>query len=659
VSWYPWGDEAFDRARREHKLVLLSVGYSTCHWCHVMEAESFDDPEVAAYLNASFICIKVDREERPDVDAVYMTALLAMKSSGGWPMNMVTDAERRPVFGATYLTKPQLLGVMQQLRSLAETDPARLDDTARQVMGALARDATASKGGVAGPEAIERGARSLARVFDTEAGGFGKSTKFPSPPDLELLLRYHRRTSDADALAMVTYTLEQIANGGIHDQLAGGFHRYATDRHWLVPHFEKMLYDNAQLAVVYLEAAQVTGQLELATIARTTLDYALREMRSPDGAFYSATDADSKAPDGRLSEGYYFTWTPSEIDAVLGPELGAQARAAYGVGGNAQVDGRSVLYLPGKRAPADDIRAPLLAAREKRTSPARDDKVLTAWNALMISALAKAGFAFHDAGYLRAAKLAANVVLLRLTAPDAGLYRSYRAGEARQRATLEDYAYLVAALLDVFAATTEQHYLDEAIRLARETDARFTDTGGAFAATDAGGERLLVRTVPTDDGVLPSGNAVAIDNLLRLAELTGDAAYRGRADRALAALAPELATESRTPALRAVLDRALDTPLEIVIVAPHDVAEAEPLVAEVRSAFLPHASIVIGTQAELAQLAARVPFVEDKIAQGGLPTAYVCERTICKLPTTKPAELSALLAKVTPLLPDRSPAPLR
>ena len=662
VSWYAWGDEPFERAKRERKLVLVSVGYSTCHWCHVMEAESFADPEIAAYLNASFICIKVDREERPDVDAVYMAALLAMKNSGGWPMNVVTDAERRPVFGATYMSKVQLLGVMKQLRGLLDSDPDRLDDTARQLVQHLSREEAAHPG-VPGADAIERGARSLARVFDAEFGGFGKGTKFPSPPDLALLLRYHRRTSDPDALAMVTYTLEKIAAGGIHDHLAGGFHRYATDRKWLIPHFEKMLYDNAQLAVLYLEAAQITGERELATIARTTLDYALRELRTPEGAFISATDADSRGPNGELVEGQFFTWTPAEIDAVLGAEQGPLARAWFAVGGPAAVDGRSVLHTPRPPAEAapqlDTWRTALLAARAHRTAPSRDDKVLTSWNALMISALARAGFALNDAAYVTAASRAADVILRALRAPDGGLYRSYRAGEARQRGTLEDYAYLTAALLDLFNATWEPRFLDEAIRLARETQTRFADDTGAFATTDAGGERLIVRTRPTDDGVLPSGNAVAIDNLLRLAELTGDAAYSARADRAFAALAGVLARESRTPALRAALDRALDTPLEIVIVANGSLAEAEPLLTEVRAAFLPHASIVAGTEAQLAALAARVPFVEGKIAQRGLATAYVCERTICKLPTTTPAELSALLARVTPLLPDRSPAPLR
>ena len=674
VSWYAWGDEPFERARREHKLVLVSVGYSTCHWCHVMEAESFEDEEVAAYMNANFICIKVDREERPDLDAVYMSALLAMKGTGGWPMNVVTDAERRPVFGASYMSKVQLLGVMRQLRGLLDTDPARLDDTARQLVAAMARD-DARPAGVPGPEAIEAGARSLARAFDADAGGFGGGgTKFPSPPDLELLLRYHRRTSDPDALAMVTFTLDRIAAGGIHDHLAGGFHRYATDRQWLVPHFEKMLYDNAQLAVVYLEAAQSSGDLELAAIARTTLDYVLREMTSPEGGFYSATDADSRDPDGRLAEGRFFTWTPAEIEDVLGAETGALVRAWYAVGGTAAVDGRSVLHTPRTLADAaatlnvtpaelgatlEAARARLYDARAKRTPPSRDDKILTAWNGLMISALAKGGFAFKHDAYLLAAARAADLVLARLRAPDGSLLRSWRAGEARQPGTLEDYAFFGAGLLDLFEATWDRKWLEAALALAHQLDERFGDPAGGYFMTAAGGEQLLVRSKPTDDGVQPSANAVAIDLMLRLADLTGDAAWRARADKAFAAFSGILAAQHRTPALDGALDRALDTPLEVVIVAPHDLAEAEPLLAEVRSAYLPDRSLVVTTTAQLPALLTLIPNLDGKAALNGQPTAFVCERTACKQPTSVPAELAAQLAKVKPLFPDRSSRPLR
>jgi len=673
VSWYAWSDEAFDRARREHKLVLVSVGYSTCHWCHVMERESFESEEVAAYVNANFICIKVDREERPDVDAVYMSALLAMKNSGGWPMNMIVDAERRPVFGATYMTRPQLLGLMRQLRELQTTDPDRLEQAAKELVASLARaDAPAS--GMPSADAIERGARSLARAFDPQSGGFGQGTKFPSPPDLELLLRYFRRTNDADALAMVTFTLEKIAAGGIHDHLAGGFHRYATDRNWLVPHFEKMLYDNAQLASVFLAAHRITGDAVFAAATRRTLDYLRREMTAPGGGFYSATDADSRTPEGALAEGRYFTWTPAEVDAVLGADAGAHARAWYAVGGSAEVDGRSVLHTPRTLAdlaatlnldpPAlarelETARARLLAERSKRTAPARDDKILTAWNGLAISAFARAGFAYANSDDIATATRAADFVLANLRASDGGLLRSYRAGQARQTGTLEDYAYLAAGLLDLFEATWDRKWLDAALAIARELDRRFADPAGGYFATDAGGERLLVRTKPTDDGVLPSANAVAIDVMLRLATLTEDASWRAKADLALGAFGAVLAADTRTPALRSALDRALDTALEIVIVAPTDLAAAEPLLAEVRKRYLPNATVIAVTAAQLPALVAIVPMLEGKKPLGGAATAFVCERSACKQPTSRPTELGAQLDVTKPLLADRSPRPLR
>jgi uncharacterized protein YyaL (SSP411 family) len=524
-------------------------------------------------------------------------------------------------------------------------------------------------------DAIERGARSLARVFDPQSGGFGKGTKFPSPPDLELLLRYFRRTNDPDALAMVTFTLEKIAAGGIHDHLAGGFHRYATDRNWLVPHFEKMLYDNAQLASVFLEAHQISGEEGFGDAARSTLAYLRDEMTSREGGFYSATDADSRTPDGTIAEGYYFTWTPAEIDAVLGPEAGGHARAWYAVGGSAAVDGRSVLHTP--RTLADlaatlDIADPrelalelessrllLLRERQKRTAPSRDDKILTAWNGLAISAFAQAGFAYDSDRDVRIAATAADFVLAHLRAPDGGLMRSYRAGRARHAGTLEDYAYLAAGLLDLFEASWDRKWLEAALAIARELDRRFADPAGGYFATDAGGERLLVRDRPTDDGVLPSANAVAIDVMLRLDTLTEDASWRAKADLALGAFGGVLAAETRTPALRGALDRALDTALEIVIVAPADLAAAQPLLAEVRKRYLPNATVIAVTEAQLTALVPLVPMLDGKHALGGVPTAFVCERSACKQPTALAAELGAQLDVTKPLMPDRTPRPLR
>ena len=631
VSWYAWGDEPFARARREHKLVLLSIGYSTCHWCHVMEVESFEDEEVARYVNAQYICIKVDREERPDLDALYMAALVAVAGSGGWPMTIIADGDRRPVFGATYLPRPRLLAMLRELRAAA---PAQLDDAARQLVAATARDDSTRGGALPGPEAVVAGARGLAAAFDPQEGGFGRNMKFPNAPDLELLLRYHRRTGDPNALAMVTRTLDAIAVGGIHDHLGGGFHRYATDRAWLVPHFEKMIYDNAQLAILYTEAAQVTGRADFGAIAGETLDYMVREMRSPDGAFYAATDADSAAPDGTLVEGYYFTWTADEAGLPLDGALAA---------------GRHVLHGPPL---PDDVRARLLAIRARRTPPARDDKILASWNALAISALAKAAFAFDRADYAQAAARAATFVLARLGTSDGGLRRSFAGGEARAAGTLDDYAFVIAALLDLFEATGEPTWRARAVALAVQLERRFADPAGGYFTTDAEGEQLWTRDKPSEDGAEPSGNAVAIGALLRLAELTGDPAYRTRAERALAAFS--FARDRAAPALRAALDQALDAPAEIVIVAPHALAEAAPLLAEVRKVYQPGRTLIAMTDAAPVAL----PLAEGKHALGGVATAFVCEATRCKQPTSDPAVLATELAAARPLLPDRSPIPL-
>ena len=573
-----------------------------------------------------------------------MPPLLAHAGSGGWPMTIVADAARRPVFGATFLPKARLLQTLAQLRA---TDPAQLADVATRLTAALAREDPRG-GTLPGPDAIVRGARALAAEFDPEDAGFGRDHKFPSVPDLELLLRYQRRTRDPVALEMVTRTLDAMTAGGIHDHLGGGFHRYATDRRWLVPHFEKMIYDNAQLATIYTEAAQITGRDDLAAIARETLDYMLREMASPEGGFYAATDADSPGPGGAPTEGYYFTWTAAEaglpLDQSAPPSGGGQAPVV----GDAAIGDRHVIHGP---ALPPDVRARLLAIRSRRPPPARDEKILASWNGLAISALAKAGFAFDRADYVHAAERCAGFVLTAL-GDGGGLRRSFVAGEARQRGTLDDYAFVIAGLLDLFEATSDRRWFDAALALAGELERRFAAPAGGYFASDAGADQLWTREKPSEDGAEPSGNAIAIADLLRLGELTGDATWRTRAERALAAF--ELARDRTSPGLRAALDQALDLPAEIAIVAPHALAEAAPLLAEVRKAYQPGRALVVMTDAAPVALA----LTEGKHALDGKPTAFVCEATRCKQPTSDPAVLATELAAVRPLLPDRSPAPL-
>ncbi len=656
MSWYAWGDDAFARAKREHKLVLVSVGYSTCHWCHVMEDDSFEDAEVAAYVNATYICIKVDREERPDVDAVYMDAVVAMTGDGGWPMTLVVDADRRPVFGATFLRKQQLLETLRQIRAVADSDPQKLADTAAKVASALADRTPVHGGGVVTADVVERGVRALAGRFDREHGGFGAKMKFPSAPDLELLLRYHRRTDDPRALDMVTATLAAMARGGIHDQLGGGFHRYATDRAWLVPHFEKMLYDNAQLAIVYLEASQLAGDPALAEIARTTLAYLARDMQAPDGGFAGASDADSPADNGERAEGRFFTWTQGDFAAVLAPDDAVSAGAYFSVGDPAaQVDNRTVLHLGAAPAPAnlEAIRATLLATRAKRAPPSRDDKVIASWNGLAISAFARVGFALGDPALIAIAERTATFVLARLRDGD-GLARSWRAGRASGVATLTDYVSVVQGLLDLFAADGDVRWLAAARTLADQLDRRFGDPAGGYFMTDAASEQLIVRSHPLDDNAEPSAAALAALDLLRLGELTGDDTWRARAEKLFGAAAGSLARGGGAAALRGAVESYLDQPLEIVIVGP----SPDALVAVVRRIYLPNSTLVVTTDAALPALAKAVPFLDGKHALSGVATAFVCESTKCREPTSDPAVLARQLARVTPLFPDRSPLPL-
>jgi uncharacterized protein YyaL (SSP411 family) len=662
VNWYAWGDEPFERARREGKPVLLSVGYSTCHWCHVMERESFEDEEVARILNEHYVCIKVDREERPDVDLVYMKAVQAMNGSGGWPMTVLLTADRQPFFGATYLPRDGFLQLLERARQLHRDEPARLIAQAGRLAREMASVASARPGDVPGIEAVDRAVRELSAIFDDEWGGFGRAPKFPQPPVLELLLRHHRRTRDRRALEQVLLTLESMARGGIRDHVGGGFHRYSTDPRWLVPHFEKMLYDNAQLAAVYVEAYQASGRAELADIARGVLDYLLRDMISPEGGFHSATDADSPAPGGHDREGHSFTWTPAEIEQAVGAEDAAAVTAWFAVTAEGQLEGRSILHTPRSHAEVArglgmtagalrmriDRALPRLAeARARRPQPLRDDKIVTSWNGLAISALARAALALGEERYAEAARRAAGFLLSRLRGEDGRLRRSFSQGRVGPPAVLDDHAFLIQGLLDLFEATGESSWLDAAIGLQAELDRHFLDTeAGGYFMTAGDGEKLLVREKPVHDGAEPSGNAVALLNLLRLEELTSDAAYRSRAEKGLGAFASALTRDGPGSArMLCALDYYLDAPLEIVLVAPERREEAAALLAAVGRAHVPNRILVAGDQASLARLARRLPIAQDKPARRGQPTAYVCVRGACDLPTSDPALLTRQLGK--------------
>ncbi|MBN1421654.1 MAG: thioredoxin domain-containing protein [Planctomycetes bacterium] len=534
VDWYPWGDEAFRKAREEDKPIFLSIGYSSCHWCHVMERESFEDPETARLLNDLFVPIKVDREERPDVDAIYMSAVQVMTGQGGWPLSVFLTPGHAPFFGGTYFPPERRHGMAsfrEVLRAVAEAYRTQRDavtrrtEILRQEVERLAD--LAAQGDWPGRASVAGAVADMRADYDIRFGGFGSAPKFPPSQGLRLLLIHHARTGSEDALRMATGTLRAMARGGIFDQAGGGFHRYSTDARWLVPHFEKMLYDNALLAEVYVEAYQRTRDAEFRRTAERTVDFLRREMMSPEGGFYTSLDADSEGEEGK-----FYVWEAAEVRRILGDEDFAIAAPVLGV----TEEGKTILTIARDPAEAggklDAWLEKLREARERRVRPALDDKILTAWNGLAITAFARAGQALEDPRHVQTAARAARFILERARTDD-GLRRSIGAGEARHAGIIEDYAFLARALLDLYEATSDRAWLDESLGLAREMIERFgDDEDGGFFYAQAGDASLWVRPKRFEDGPEPSGNAVAAEVCARLAQRTGDATLRDRAERA-------------------------------------------------------------------------------------------------------------------------------
>ncbi|MGB8329624.1 MAG: thioredoxin domain-containing protein [Polyangiales bacterium] len=674
VNWYAWSDEAFERAKRENKPVFLSIGYSTCHWCHVMERESFEDEEIAAFLNRHFIAIKVDREERPDVDSVYMTAVNILTGRGGWPMTIIMTPDKEPFFGGTYFpprrgvrgTGAGLSDILAEMLRIYSSEPERVVARARELSQRIEQMAATQPGpGVPSDEVIVVAAQQLATMFDRVDGGFAGAPKFPQPPRLSLLLRYARRTGDPGAIAMVTGTLDKMAAGGIYDQIGGGFHRYSTDAQWLIPHFEKMLYDNAQLALVYLEAWQQTGDVTYQRVAREILDYVAREMTSPQGAFYSATDADSLAPSGHEEEGWFFTWTVGELTQLLGADDAAVASSVYGVTQQGNLEGRNILHLARTNSevaealrvsPAHvaevlaNARRLLYDARALRPPPIRDEKIITAWNGMMISAFARAGWAFDEARYIDLAVRASRFILEQMRAPDGSLVRTYRAGQKAASTFLDDYAFMVGACLDLYEATGDLNWLQTAIALQTGQDVRFHDPeAGGYFLTSSDAETLLVREKPAYDGAVPSGNSVSAENLLRLHDFTGDADRRRSAERLFASLGFGV---RRSPtgfsSLLVALDHYYDRPFEIAVIAPFSRQEADALVERLRRTLVPNLAATVLTEAEARQQQGWIPWLEGKAALQGRSTAFVCERGRCELPTSSPAAFQTQIDRHVP-----------
>ena len=673
VSWYAWSDEAFARAKRENKPIFLSVGYSTCHWCHVMERESFEDEEIAAFLNRHFIAIKVDREERPDIDSVYMTAVNILTGRGGWPMTVIMTPDKEPFFGGTYFppragvrgARAGLIDILTQMLAIYKNDATEVVARAQDISQRVEQMSFARPGpGVPSDTTIAIATSQLATKFDRVDGGFTGAPKFPQPSQMLLLMRYARRANDPGATAMVTTTLDRMAAGGIYDHVGGGFHRYSTDAQWLVPHFEKMLYDNAQLAVLYLEAWQHTGEASYERVVREVLDYVSREMTSEEGGFYSATDADSPTPSGHDEEGWYFTWTPVELETLLGAENAAVVAAAYGVREGGNFEGRSILHrvasdrevgselrMPAKRVAEvlTEARSTLYEARLLRPPPIRDDKIIAAWNGLMISAFARAGWTLGQADYVYAASAAAEFVLRNMRDESKGLVRTYRDGSKGSTAFLDDYAFMIAACLDLYQTTAFPGWLLAALELQAEQDARFLDPAGGYYLTPNDAETLLVREKPAYDRAVPSGNSLAADNLLRFHDITGDETWRQTAERLFAAFAFQVSrAPTGFPRLLVALDRYYDRPLEVAIITPTAVEEGLALAVPLRKNFVPNKAFLLLSEPNGERLQAEVPWLEGKKAIDGKATAYVCERGRCELPTSSPSVFAKQLRKRTP-----------
>ena len=657
VDWHPWGEEALERARSENKPILLSIGYSACHWCHVMERESFEDEDIAALMNERFVNIKVDREERPDLDAVYMQAVQMLTGSGGWPMTVFLTPDCKPFYGGTYFPPadrggmpgfPRLLFAISDAyhNNRGEVDRVTVQLTSQMgLVGQVPRGVDPLT-----TETLHQAYSNLATNFDYQNGGVGPAPKFPQPMTQEFLLRYHNQGFNPRALEMVDLTLEKMAYGGIYDQIGGGFHRYSTDPYWLVPHFEKMLYDNAQLARLYLHAYQVTGRDLYRRITEETLDYVLREMTGPTGGFYSAQDADSEGEEGK-----FFVWAPDEIRGVLGQEDGNVFCAFFGVTAQGNFEGKNILNITREESEfarsrgmeLEDLqrviqrgKRELLKVREERVHPLLDDKVLSSWNGLMLRAFAEAAPALDRPDYLEAAVRNAGFMVETMK-PAGRLLRTYRNGEAKLLGYLEDYSFVADGLLALYEATFDQRWLTEAAVLADAMIELFWDeTAGGFYDTGSDHEELVVRPRDVFDHAQPCGGSVATDVLLRLSIFTGNADYGVKGITPVRSLREHMA---RAPASSGVwlgtLDFYVSTVREVAIIGPRDDADTRALLDTVFQRFMPNKVVAGSWDAGPVAEDDSVPLLQGRGMVNGRPTAYVCRNYACQLPVNEPVAL--------------------
>ncbi len=657
VDWYPWGEEALTKAQNEEKPIFLSIGYSACHWCHVMERECFENQAIAEVMNEHFINIKVDREERPDLDEIYMNAVQSLTGAGGWPMSVFLTPEGKPFYGGTYFPPRDMYGrpgfptVLQSIAKAYEERREDINESANQLTDHV-RDMVNLRGGEGelDDRFIQSAFEDLKRRYDSKHGGFGSAPKFPHSMDISLLLRYYKKKGEKTALDMSLHSLKKMSQGGMYDQLGGGFHRYSTDAEWLIPHFEKMLYDNALLAKTYTEAYQLTKDPYYKKIVKETLDYVEREMTSPEGGFYSTQDADSEG-----IEGAFFVWTTDEIHEVLGEEKGNLVCQYYGVEPMGNFEHRhNVLHMA---ADLDQLakqtgisqdeltntikeaNCKLFAVREKRVKPKRDEKILSDWNGLMISSLAYAGNVFREEKYITMARNAAEFIFTHLKQQDR-LYHTYKDGRVHTNGFLSDYSYLSNALLDLYEATMNPRWLREANQLTQSMITHFWDhEKGAFFFTSDDHEPLIARTKDPMDNAVPSGNSIAVQALLRLKEMTGELSYQEKAETCFHAFEEPLRRiPSAFTQMLCALDFMLSSPKEIVL-AGETPKSLENFQEAIFTEFIPDKVVLYCEQSTKEELRSLTTIVEGKEPQNGNSLAYVCQNFTCKQPVSKTEEL--------------------
>jgi len=665
VDWYPWGEEAFERAKKEDKPVFLSIGYSTCHWCHVMERESFENEQIAEIMNKHFISIKVDREHRPDVDGIYMNAVQMMTGSGGWPLSVFLTPEGKPFYGGTYFPPKDIYGrpgFERVLLSIAEAwknKRQELVDSSDKISEVLASLTGPVEKETLSADMLQAGFDYFRATFDAANGGFGPAPKFPQPTNLSMLLSYWHRTNDMQALQMVEKTLDAMAKGGIYDHIGGGFHRYATDGRWLVPHFEKMLYDQALLSKVYLQAYQATGNKKYAATAKEIFDYVLRDMTDTEGGFYSAEDADSEG-----KEGVFYVWDPKQINSILDKDEAEIFEAYYGVTerGNFEEE-KTILNITTSTTQLEkkfhkdhttlmdllsNARSKIFSERAKRIRPHRDDKIITAWNGLMISSMAYGGTVLQEEKYTRAAERAGKFILNALH-KKSRLMRYYRQGQAVELAFLDDYAFTILGFLDLYGVSFETKWLNDATMLADEMIKLFADNEqGGFFLTGKDSEKLIARIKPSTDGVIPSGNSAAAFALLKLGKLTMNQHFTEQGGKVLESFSQQLKQSSGySSEMLTALNFWIGPTQEIVIAGNADAADTQQMLKIIRSKFLPNAVILLHQQEKAnSTIDKTIPFINNLTAIEGKATAYVCENYACNRPVNKIDDLDKMLSDI-------------